>query len=268
MDATAVFQAILLGLLEGLTEFLPVSSTGHLILASELIGFTGEGSVAFKIAIQLGAILAILVAYRQRFATIAAGLIQREPGAIAFTRNILLGFLPAMVVGVFAYSAIRKLIESPMTVAVALVLGGIAILLIEKLVPPRIEGSVETMPAKTAAGVGVVQCLAMIPGVSRSGATIMGGLLMGLDRKTAAEFSFFLAVPTMAAATVYSLYKERHLLNADDLGLIAIGFVVAFLSALMVVRWLVGFVGRHGFAPFAWYRIVLGSAAMLWLFAR
>ena len=268
MDATAIFQAILLGLLEGLTEFLPVSSTGHLILASELIGFTGDGSVAFKIAIQLGAILAILVAYRQRFTSIASGLVQRDPGAIAFTRNILLGFLPAMVVGLFAYSAIRQLIESPMTVAVALVLGGIAILLIEKLVPPRIEGSVETMPAKTAAGVGVVQCLAMIPGVSRSGATIMGGLLMGLDRKTAAEFSFFLAVPTMAAATVYSLYKERHLLNADDLGLIAIGFVVAFVSALMVVRWLVGFVGRHGFAPFAWYRIVLGSAAMIWLLMR
>lgn len=268
MDTTAIFQAFLLGLLEGLTEFLPVSSTGHLILASELIGFTGEGSVAFKIAIQLGAILAILVAYRQRFTGIAAGLVQREPGAIAFTRNILLGFVPAMVVGVFAYSAIRQLIESPMTVAIALILGGIAILLIEKLVPPRIAGSVETMPAKTALGVGVVQCLAMIPGVSRSGATIMGGLLMGLDRKTAAEFSFFLAVPTMAAATVYSLYKERHLLNADDMGLIAIGFVTAFISALFVVRWLVGFVGRHGFAPFAWYRIALGSVALLWLIAR
>ena len=268
MDPTSVLQAFLLGLLEGLTEFLPVSSTGHLILASELIGFTGEGSVAFKIAIQLGAILAVLVAYRQRFTGIAEGLLRRDPGAIAFTRNILLGFLPAMVVGVFAYSAIRKLIESPMTVAVALILGGVAILLIERLVSPRIEGSVEAMPAKTATGVGIVQCLAMIPGVSRSGATIMGGLLMGLDRKTAAEFSFFLAVPTMAAATVYSLYKERHLLNADDLGLIAIGFVTAFVSALMVVRWLVGFVGRHGFAPFAWYRIALGSVALVWLFLR
>lgn len=268
MDTIAIFQAFLLGLLEGLTEFLPVSSTGHLILASELIGFTGEGSVAFKIAIQLGAILAVLVAYRQRFAGIAAGLLQREPGAIAFTRNILLGFLPAMVVGVFAYSAIRKLIESPLTVAIALILGGVAILLIEKLVKPRIAGTVEGMPARTALGVGLVQCLAMIPGVSRSGATIMGGLLMGLDRKTAAEFSFFLAVPTMAAATVYSLYKERHLLNADDMGLIAIGFVTAFISALLVVRWLVGFVGRHGFAPFAWYRIALGSVAILWLLAR
>ncbi|MCG2841834.1 undecaprenyl-diphosphate phosphatase [Sandaracinobacter sp. RS1-74] len=268
MDPIAILQAFLLGLLEGLTEFLPVSSTGHLILASELMGFTGDGSVAFKIAIQLGAILAVLVAYRQRFAHIAAGLVRRDSGAIAFTRNILLGFLPAMVVGFFAYSSIRQLIESPMTVAIALIVGGIAILLIEKLVPPRIEGQVETMPWRTALGVGVVQCIAMVPGVSRSGATIMGGLLMGLDRKTAAEFSFFLAVPTMAAATVYSLYKERHLLDADDLGLIAIGFVTAFVSALMVVRWLVGFVGRHGFAPFAWYRIALGSIALVWLLLR
>lgn len=268
MDPTAILQALLLGLLEGLTEFLPVSSTGHLILASELIGFTGEGSVAFKIAIQLGAILAVLVAYRDRFTRIAIGALRREPGAIAFVRNILLGFLPAMLVGVVAYSAIRALLESPIVVAVALIVGGFLILLIERLVKPRVPGTVEDMPWKTALGVGAVQCIAMIPGVSRSGATIMGGLLMGLDRKTAAEFSFFLAVPTMAAATVYSLYKERHLLSFDDLGLIAIGFVTAFLSALLVVRWLVGFVGRHGFAPFAWYRIALGSLALVWLLAR
>lgn len=268
MDATALLQAFLLGLLEGLTEFLPVSSTGHLILAAELIGFTGEGSVAFKIAIQMGAILAVLVAYRERFAGILVGLTRREPAAIAFTRNILLGFVPALLVGFFAYSAIRSLLESPETVAVALIMGGIAILVIERLIPPRVLGSVETMPWKTALGVGVVQCLAMIPGVSRSGATIMGGLLMGLDRKTAAEFSFFLAVPTMAAATVYSLYKERDLLSFDDLGLIAVGFLTAFVTALLVVRWLVGFVARRGFAPFAWYRIVLGTVALVWLWAR
>lgn len=268
MDPTAILQALLLGLLEGLTEFLPVSSTGHLILASELIGFTGEGSVAFKIAIQLGAILAVLVAYRDRFTRIAIGALRREPGAVAFVRNILLGFLPALLIGVVAYSAIRALLESPMVVAVALIVGGFLILLIERLVKPRVPGTVEDMPWKTALGVGAVQCIAMIPGVSRSGATIMGGLLMGLDRRTAAEFSFFLAVPTMAAATVYSLYKERHLLSFDDLGLIAIGFVTAFLSALLVVRWLVGFVGRHGFAPFAWYRIALGSLALVWFLAR
>ncbi len=264
----AMLQAFLLGLLEGLTEFLPVSSTGHLILGAELLGFTGEGSIAFKIAIQLGAIMAVLVVYRQRFIGVAAGLLQRDAGAIAFTRNIILGFLPAMIVGVFAYSAIRALIESPVTVAVMLILGGIAILFIERAVKPVATGSVEAMPWKTAAGVGVVQCLAMVPGVSRSGATIMGGLLMGLDRRTAAEFSFFLAVPTMLGATVYALYKERDLLAADQMTLIAIGFVTAFVSALMVVRWLVGFVSRYGFAPFAWYRIGLGSVALLWLLMR
>lgn len=268
MDATEFWQALLLGLVEGLTEFIPVSSTGHLILGAELLGFRTEGSVAFTIAIQLGAILAVLVAYRDRFAAILAGLVRREPAAIAFTRNILLGFMPALLVGAFAYSAIRALLENPTVVAVALILGGVAILAIERLVTPRAATSVEAMPAKTAAGIGLIQCIAMIPGVSRSGATIMGGLLMGLDRKTAAEFSFFLAVPTMAAATVYSLYRERDLLSLDDLGLIAIGFVTAFLTALVVVRWLVGFVTRHGFAPFAWYRIALGSIALLWLGLR
>jgi undecaprenyl-diphosphatase len=268
MDPAAYLQAVLLGLLEGLTEFLPVSSTGHLILASELIGFTGEGSVAFKIAIQLGAILAVIVAYRQRFTAIATGALRRDPQAIAFIRNILLGFLPAMLVGLVAYSAIRAMLESPITVAIALIVGGIAILVIERSITPRIPGTVEDMPWRTALGVGAVQCIAMIPGVSRSGATIMGGLLMGLDRKTAAEFSFFLAVPTMAAATVYALYRERHLLSLDDLGLIAAGFITAFLSALLVVRWLVGFVARHGFAPFAWYRIALGSVALIWLLGR
>ncbi len=264
----ALLQAFLLGILEGVTEFIPVSSTGHLILAAELIGFTGEGSVAFKIAIQFGAIMAVIVAYRQRFLDMAAGFLRRDPLAIAFVRNVTLGFLPAMVVGVIAYQGIRRLIESPMTVAVALILGGIAILLIERLITPRVEGTVEQMPWRTAAGVGVVQCLAMIPGVSRSGATIMGGLLMGLDRRTAAEFSFFLAVPTMLAATVYALWKERDLLAFDDLALIATGFVTAFVAALFVVRWLLGFIARHGFAPFAWYRIAIGSIALVWLASR
>lgn len=268
MDFTALMQALLLGLVEGLTEFLPVSSTGHLILASELIGFAGDESVAFKIAIQLGSILAVLVAYRQRFTHVAVGLLRRDAGSIAFTRNVALGFLPALLVGAFAYSAVRRLLESPLVVAVALVLGGVAILLIEWLVTPGRPRPVEAMPARTAAAVGVVQCIAMIPGVSRSGATIMGGLLFGLDRRTAAEYSFFLAVPTMAAATAYTLYREWHLLTPDGLSMIAVGFVVAFLSALVVVRWLVDFVGRHGFAPFAWYRIVLGGIAILALFLR
>lgn len=263
-----LFTIILLGLIEGLTEFLPVSSTGHLILASELLGFTGDGSAAFKIAIQLGAILAVLVVYRQRFWNVGMGLLRADPPSIAFTRNILIGFLPAMLVGAVAYEGIRAMLESPAIVAVALVVGGIAILLIERLVKTVKVKSVEAMPMRTAIAIGIMQCVAMIPGVSRSGATIMGALLMGVERKTAAEFSFFLAVPTMMGATVYSLWKDRAVLTFDDLNAIAIGLVVAFLVALVVVKAFVAIVGRFGFAPFAWYRIVIGSAALIWLAAR
>lgn len=265
---TSVFTLILLGFIEGLTEFLPVSSTGHLILAGALLGFEGEASKTFKIAIQLGAILAVLLAYRDRFWKVTVGLAAREGGAIAFTRNILLGFFPAMVIGVIAYKSIRALMETPEIVAVALIVGGIAILAIEKMVKHVRIHSVEAMPAKSALSIGVVQCLAMIPGVSRSGATIMGALLMGVERKTAAEFSFFLAVPTMIAATVYDLYQNRDLLSAGDLNAIAIGFVTAFLVALAVVKAFVAIVSRYGFAPFAWYRIVVGSAALVWLILR
>lgn len=263
----SLFDIILLGIIEGLTEFLPVSSTGHLILASELLGFKGEAELAFKIAIQLGAILAVLVAYRARFAGVIGGLVRREAGAILFTRNVLLGFMPALAVGALAYEAIRRLIESPVTVAVALILGGVAILVIERQLHRVRFDSVDGMPGGTAFAVGVGQCVAMIPGVSRSGATIMFGLLAGLDRKTAAEYSFFLAVPTMAAATVYALWKERDALALGDLTAIGIGFVVAFLVALVVVRGFVALVGRFGFAPFAWYRIVVGSVALVWLLA-
>jgi undecaprenyl-diphosphatase len=265
---SAILDAIILGVVEGLTEFLPVSSTGHLILAGELLGFRGEGSVAFKIAIQFGAILAVIVSYFHRFLGVATGLLARDRGAIAFTRNIILGFLPAMLVGVVAYDAIRALLESPGTVAIALVAGGIAILVIERLVKAVRATSVEAMPATTAAAVGVVQCLAMVPGVSRSGATIMGGLLMGLDRRTAAEYSFFLAVPTMLAATVYALWKERAALSFEDVQMIGVGFLTAFLCALLVVRSLVAVVSRYGFAPFAWYRIALGTVALVWLAQR
>lgn len=259
---------ILLGIIEGLTEFVPVSSTGHLILLSELLGFTGEGSAAFKIAIQLGAILAILVAYWRRFWNVGRGLLRADRASILFTRNILIGFLPAMVVGAFAYEGIRVLLQSPMTVAVALILGGIAILVIERMVKHVTVESVEAMPLKTAIGIGMVQCLAMVPGVSRSGASIMGALLMGVERKTAAEFSFFLAVPTMIGATVYALWSDRDVLTLDDLNAIAIGFTVAFLVALVVVKAFVAIVGRFGFAPFAYYRIAIGSVALMWLLAR
>ncbi|GAA0739099.1 undecaprenyl-diphosphate phosphatase [Sphingomonas japonica] len=262
-----LITVLLLGILEGLTEFLPVSSTGHLILAGELLGFTDQSSVTFKIAIQLGAILAVIVAYWGRFWRVATGLVARDAGAWAFARNILIAFLPAMVIGVLVYDAVRAAMQTPMIVAVALVLGGIAILAIERMVRRvRIE-SVEAMPPRTAGAIGLVQCLAMLPGVSRSGATIMGALLMGVERRTAAEFSFFLAVPTMTAATVYALWSDRALLSLDDLMAIAIGFTAAFLVALIVVKAFVAIVGRFGFAPFAWYRIVVGSAAIIWLLA-
>lgn len=260
--------AVILGIVEGLTEFLPVSSTGHLILAGELLGFTGDGSIAFKIAIQLGAILAVLVAYWRRFWDVAVGLTAFRPGPVAFTRNILIGFAPALVIGVFAYDAIRAALQSPVIVAVALIVGGIVMLLLEKVVKQVRVKSVEAMPLGTAVTIGLVQCLAMLPGVSRSGATIIGGLMMGLERKTAAEFSFFLAVPTMIAATAYALWKDRALLQADDLSLIAIGFGAAFIVGLAVVKAFVAFVGRFGFAPFAWYRIVVGALALAWLMMR
>ena len=262
-----LLTVILLGIIEGLTEFLPVSSTGHLILAGELFGFNDSSSVTFKIAIQLGAILAVLVAYRQRFTGVALGLARMDRDAIAFTRNILIGFVPAMVIGVVAYDAIRAAMQTPVIVAVALIVGGVLILLIERMVKRVRVSSVEDMGVGTAGSIGLVQCIAMLPGVSRSGATIMGALLMGVERRTAAEFSFFLAVPTMAAATAYSLWKDRALLSADDLGSIAIGFGCAFIVALLVVKAFVRVVGRFGFAPFAWYRIIAGSVALVWLLA-
>lgn len=263
-----LFIIILLGIIEGLTEFLPVSSTGHLILASSLLGFDGDGSASFKIAIQLGAILAVLVAYRQRFWNVGIGLLRKDHDSYLFTRNILLGFFPAMVVGALAYEGVRHLLTSPMVVAVALLIGGILILLIERMVKVVKVTSVETMPLGTALAIGVVQCIAMIPGVSRSGATILGALLMGVERKTAAEFSFFLAVPTMAGATVYALWSDRALLTLDDMSAISIGLVTAFLVALVVVKAFVAIVARFGFAPFAWYRIIIGSSAILWLLVK
>lgn len=260
--------ALLLGIIEGLTEFLPVSSTGHLILAGELVGFTDNSSVAFKIAIQLGAILAVILVYWQRFWAVGRGLLKFEQGPVAFTRNILLGFAPALVIGVLAYDAIRAAMQTPQIVAIALLLGGIVILVLERIVKNVRFHSVEEIPFGTALSIGLIQCTAMVPGVSRSGATIMGGLMMGVERKTAAEFSFFLAVPTMIAATVYALWKDRALLNADDLGMIAIGFATAFVVALFVVKAFVAIVGKYGFAPFAYYRIIIGAAALVWLNLR
>jgi undecaprenyl-diphosphatase len=258
---------ILLGIVEGLTEFIPVSSTGHLVLAGALLRLP-EGTATFDIVIQLGAILAVLVVYRRRFAGVLAGLVQRDAGAIRFTRNVLLGFLPAALVGAVAYSAIRHMLERPVIVAIALIVGGVAILLIERTVRTATTHEVETMGWRTALGIGIVQCLSMIPGVSRSGATIMGALMLGVERKVAAEYSFFLAIPTMFGATALALWKSRHELGDAYAGDIAIGFVVSFLVAIVVIRWFVGIVSRRGFAPFAWYRIIVGTIALSWLLAR
>ena len=264
-----IWTAIVLGIVEGLTEFIPVSSTGHLILAGRLLGFQGNQSATFDIVIQLGAILAVVVVYFRRFVAVGAGLVRGDAGAIAFTRNVALGVLPALVVGAIAYKSIKSVLESPtvgpVVVAIALIVGGVVILIVERLVRKARDGSVETIGWRTALAIGFAQCLAMIPGVSRSGATIMGALSLGVDRRTAAEYSFFLAVPVMVAATAKELWEARHALSSAGLVEISIGFVVSFLVALVVVRAFVAVVGRYGFAPFAWYRIVIGTAALAWL---
>ncbi|MEI6486224.1 MAG: undecaprenyl-diphosphate phosphatase [Sphingomonadales bacterium] len=268
MSQPDLATVVLLGIVEGLTEYLPVSSTGHLILAGELLGFHDSAGATFDIAIQSGAILAVLVAYWGRFMGVARGLVSRDAGAIAFLRNVVLGFLPAAIMGLLFIKAVEALLESPTTVAVSLIVGGIAILWIERQQRRVTVSSVEALGAGTAVKIGLGQCLAMIPGVSRSGATIMAALWLGVDRKTAAEFSFFLAVPTISGATVLMLWKNRDALDASNLSAIGIGFAISFVVALAVVKGFVALVSRFGFAPFAWYRIAAGSAALVWLAMR
>jgi len=276
-----ILTAILLGIVEGLTEFIPVSSTGHLILASELFGYDASQWAMFNVVIQLGAILAVVYQYFGNFWSAGMGFIRREPVGLLFVRNLLVAFLPSAVLGLALKDYIDVMLESPEVVCWALIAGGIAILLIERRHPPAeielAEGpregddGVAGLSLKTAIGVGLAQCLSMVPGVSRSGATIMGALAMGVQRKTAAEFSFFLAIPTMLGATALTLFDRRDELVAG-VGVgwteVAIGFAVAFVVALAVIRAFVAYVSRRGFAPFAWYRIVLGVAALIWLALR
>jgi len=265
-----IFTPVLLGIVEGLTEFLPVSSTGHLILATKLLGYDAARWEVFNIVIQLGAILAVVVLYWRTFWAVLRGLGRRDALAIRFTRNILVAFIPAAVIGLALHKRIEALLGNALVVAVALILGGMAILAIEWRVKKAHVTGVAEVPIGTVAGIGLVQCLAMIPGVSRSGATIMGALSLGVERRTAAEFSFFLAIPTMLGATVVQLASHRHELTAPGaigLGTIGIGFVVSFIVALVVIKAFVSIVTRHGFAPFAWYRIIAGSAALIWLIA-
>jgi undecaprenyl-diphosphatase len=263
-----ILTAIILGIVEGLTEFLPVSSTGHLILASELMGYDAAKWAVFNIAIQPGAILAIVVLYWRTFWDAFIGLFRGDRKSIAFVRNLLVAFIPAVVLGLAFGDNIEALLENATVVAWALIVGGIAILIVEKYAKPREAGGVANVSLKTSILIGLVQCIAMIPGVSRSGATILGAMSMGVDRKTAAEFSFFLALPTLTGATVLQLYKHHDAITRDDMGLIAIGFVVSFIVALAVVKGFLAVVTRYGFAPFGWYRIVAGVAALIWLAAR
>ncbi|WP_309750561.1 undecaprenyl-diphosphate phosphatase [Novosphingobium sp.] len=261
--------AVLLGIVEGLTEFVPVSSTGHLILASELFGYDAHTWAVFNVVIQLGAILAVVVLYWRTFWAVARGLLRRDPLSIRFVTNLLVAFMPSVVLGLLFKKQIDVMLGSPMIVGWALIAGGIAILAVERWSKQGEYLGLGQLPMRQALGVGLLQCLAMIPGVSRSGATIMGALAMGIERRTAAEFSFFLAVPTMLGATTLELWQNRAELAAGTGPVgwshIAIGFAVSFVVALAVIRAFVAYISRAGFSPFAWYRIVAGAAALFFL---
>ncbi len=262
MDFILLIKAAVMGVVEGLTEFLPVSSTGHLILTGALLGMTDDKSKVFDIAIQTGAIGAVIIVYWQRLRDAVLGLASSDR-ARRFVLNVAVGFLPAAVVGFFVYKSIKAFLFNGPVVATAFIVGGLIILWVERRQDRvvRIQ-DVDQMTPLDAFKVGLVQCLGMIPGTSRSGATIIGGMLLGLSRKAATDFSFFLAIPTLVAAGGYSLWKERALLSAADLPLFAVGFVVSFLSAWVCVRWLLRYVATHTFVPFAWYRIAFGIVVL------
>jgi undecaprenyl-diphosphatase len=260
----SLFTAILLGLVEGLTEFLPVSSTGHLLLFSHFLAFDRVPNNVFEVVIQFGAILAVCVAYWPRLWGTVKGL-PTQPQAQRFAGIILVGFLPAMVLGALLHDIIKSVLFNPLVVAWALLIGGVVILVVERLPRRPTVMTVDAMPLTLALKVGFCQALAMIPGVSRSGATIIGGTLLGMERKAAMEFSFFLAIPTMLAAASYDIYKNLDVLLAarDSFGLMAVGLLSAFLAALVVVKSALRIVGRCGFAPFGYYRIVLGAVMLV-----
>nr|WP_028725724.1 undecaprenyl-diphosphate phosphatase [Paracoccus zeaxanthinifaciens] len=254
--------AAALGVLEGLTEFIPVSSTGHILLAGHFLGFESPGR-AFEVLIQLGALGAILGVYAGRiWQTFRAA--PHDPAARRFIAAVLLAFFPAVVIGVLSHDFIKTvLFETPMLIAVMLILGGFVLLWVDRRTTQPKYHRAEDFPLPVALGIGFFQCLAMIPGTSRSGSTIVGALLMGADKRSAAEFSFFLAMPTMAGAFAYDFWKNRDILDAAALGNIAVGFVTAFLAGVVVVRWLLGYVSAHGYGLFAWWRIIVGVLAML-----
>ncbi|MCX7184873.1 MAG: undecaprenyl-diphosphate phosphatase [Nitrosospira sp.] len=257
MDWLLLTKALVLGIVEGLTEFLPISSTGHLILVGDLLDFNDEKGKVFAIVIQLGAILAVCWEYRAKIGEVVAG-IGSSADANRFVLNLFIAFLPAAILGLLFIKTIKQYLFHPVPVALALVIGGVLILWAERRKHVVDVERVEDMDWKHALKVGLVQCLALIPGTSRSGATIIGGLFFGLSRKAATEFSFFLAIPIMFAATFYDVYKHHEILQFDDIGMFVVGFVASFISALLAVRGLLRFISHHDFTVFAWYRIVFG----------
>lgn len=263
MSETTLVAAFL-GLLEGLTEFIPVSSTGHILLAGHFLGFHSAGRT-FEVVIQLGAVLAILTVYFWKLAEVLVAA-PSDPVAQRFILSVVIAFFPSVVVGVLAHDFIKTvLFETPMLIAVMLILGGIVLLFVDRFAPETRHEDAMHLPPRVALVIGLFQCLAMIPGTSRSGSTIVGALAMGVGKRAAAEFSFFLSMPTMAGAFAYDLYKNRDVLDASAMNEIAIGFVLAFLTAVLVVRWLLDFVSRNGYALFGWWRIIVGGLAALFL---
>lgn len=274
MDPLLLIKAAVMGVVEGLTEFLPISSTGHLILAGSLLDFTGEKVKVFEVAIQTGAMLAVIWEYRQRLLRTVRG-ITREAGAQRFALNVLIAFIPAVVLGLAFGSLVKKHLFHPVPVALAFVVGGLIILWVEARHRRRFgerdllgerRARVETVDDMTpldALKVGLVQCLALVPGTSRSGATIIGAMVFGFSRRCATEFSFYLGIPTLMGAGAYSVWKQRDLLAWGDLPMFLVGSAVAFVSALVCIRWLIRYVSTHDFTIFAWYRIVFGGLVLL-----
>jgi len=263
VDVVLLVKAAIMGVVEGLTEFLPVSSTGHLILAGALLGFDDAKAKVFDIAIQTGAILAVIIVYWQNIrATLVA--LPTERRAQKFAGNVVIAFLPAVVLGLLFGKLIKEHLFTPYVVASTFIIGGLIILWAEKRQHETVRvHELEDLTWKDALKVGLVQCLAMIPGTSRSGATIIGGMLLGLSRKTATDFSFYLAIPTLVGAGGYSLYKERALLTMADLPMFLVGLLFSFLSAWLCVRWLLRYISTHSFTPFAWYRIAFGLVVLI-----
>jgi undecaprenyl-diphosphatase len=264
MDWLAILKALILGVVEGVTEFLPVSSTGHLIIVGDLLDFNDDKGKVFEIVIQLGAILAVVWEYHARLLGVTRGLLT-DAGARRFVLNLLVAFMPAAVLGLLFHGHIKDYLFNPITVAMALITGGLLILWVESMHRSVRVAEVDDMGWREALLIGLAQCVSLIPGTSRAGATIIGGLLTGLSRKAATEFSFFLAIPVMFAATGLDLYKNYHLLHAHDLPVFATGFVMAFISALLVTKGLLRYIAHHTFNAFAWYRLVLG-VIVLWYF--